>query len=206
MKPLHITGAESNARAWLHHDVGWCFAVTCGTHSWVPCTLQAPQVPLWAACPSPKHRQPQGWSKPFTGSSAQGVRCGWHRGGPASPWGMKVPCPRVQGLVLSQRWVTRIWELGAGVSGTSNTTMPHYGHLAPLVSAAGVRFPGVGVLPGVPTGAGVKPKGPGRSLQSPGDTGLEGGSWAGSSSALISILLGLAPAHPLGSQPHRARG
>lgn len=128
------------------------------------------------------------------------------QGGPSKSPGMNVSCPRVQGLVLSQRWVTRIWELGAGVSGTSNTTMPHCGHLAPLVSAAGVRFPGVGVLPGVPTGAGVKPKGPGRSLQSPGDTGVEGGSWAGSSSALISILLGLAPAHPLGSQPHRARG
>ncbi|NWS21891.1 ELN protein, partial [Pachyramphus minor] len=32
------------------------------------------------------------------------------------------------------------------------------------LSAAGIRFPGVGVLPGVPTGAGVKPKAPGRSL------------------------------------------
>ncbi|NWW58653.1 ELN protein, partial [Ifrita kowaldi] len=29
-----------------------------------------------------------------------------------------------------------------------------------VLPGAGVRFPGVGVLPGVPTGAGVKPKGP----------------------------------------------
>ncbi|NXQ08150.1 ELN protein, partial [Vidua macroura] len=31
-----------------------------------------------------------------------------------------------------------------------------------VLPGAGVRFPGVGVLPGVPTGAGVKPKAPGR--------------------------------------------
>ncbi|NWH21780.1 ELN protein, partial [Grus americana] len=31
-----------------------------------------------------------------------------------------------------------------------------------VLPGAGVRFPGVGVLPGVPTGAGVKPKVPGR--------------------------------------------
>lgn len=119
-------------------------------------------------------------------------------GYPSKPRGVRVPSPRVQGLVLSQRWVTRIWELGAGVSGTSNTRVPHCAHLAPPVSATGVRFPGVGVLPGVPTGAGVKPKGPGRSPPFPGDAGVEGGSRAGSSSALIPILLGLAPAHHLG--------
>lgn len=33
---------------------------------------------------------------------------------------MGVPCLRVQGLVLSQGWVTRVWEVGAGVLGTSN--------------------------------------------------------------------------------------
>lgn len=42
-------------------------------------------------------------------------------------------------------------------------------------------------------------------LDALGDTGVEGRSRAGSSSALIPILLGLAPAQPLGSQPHRAR-
>ncbi|NWH33315.1 ELN protein, partial [Chloropsis hardwickii] len=40
-----------------------------------------------------------------------------------------------------------------------------------VVPGAGVRFPGVGVLPGVPTGVGVKPKAPGRSPQSPWNTG-----------------------------------
>lgn len=32
---------------------------------------------------------------------------------------------------------------------------------SPLFAPSGARFPGVGVLPGVPTGAGVKPKAPG---------------------------------------------
>uniref|UniRef100_A0A663MQG3 Uncharacterized protein n=1 Tax=Athene cunicularia TaxID=194338 RepID=A0A663MQG3_ATHCN len=99
---------------------------------------------------------------------------GWNRRGPESPQGMRLPCPWVQGLVLTQRWVAGSSELG-----TSNATMPHRAHPAPPVSAAGVRFPGVGVLPGVPTGAGVKPKGPGRSPPSPGDTTVEGGSGAG---------------------------
>lgn len=34
----------------------------------------------------------------------------------------------------------------------------------PLCSTPGIRFPGVGVLPGVPTGTGIKAKGPGMSL------------------------------------------
>lgn len=100
------------------------------------------------------------------------------------------------GVMLSQRCRMRTWELGAGVLGISKAMISHSAHLAPPVSAAGVRFPGIGVLPGVPTGAGVKPKGPGRSQQSPGDTGA--------SPALIPNLQGLAPAHPLGSQPYRA--
>lgn len=32
---------------------------------------------------------------------------------------------------------------------------------SPLFALSGARFPGIGVLPGVPTGAGVKPKAPG---------------------------------------------
>ncbi|NXA54604.1 ELN protein, partial [Nothocercus julius] len=42
-----------------------------------------------------------------------------------------------------------------------------------VLPGAGVRFPGVGVLPGVPTGAGVKPKAPGM-FSAVGFTGLGG--------------------------------
>ncbi|NXF77775.1 ELN protein, partial [Sclerurus mexicanus] len=66
-----------------------------------------------------------------------------------------------------------------------------------VLPGAGVRFPGVGVLPGVPTGAGVKPKAPGRSPQSPGNTWLQ---------LCSPIPLELAPAHPLASLPYRAPG
>lgn len=34
-----------------------------------------------------------------------------------------------------------------------------------LSAPPGTRFPGVGVLPGVPTGTGVKPKAPGMQMQ-----------------------------------------
>lgn len=83
--------------------------------------------------------------------------------------------------------MTGIWELG-----TSNVTRPQ---VTPLVSAPGVRFPGVGVLPGVPTGAGVKPKGPGRSPQPSWNAGVGSG-----------LAPARPPAHPLGPQPYRAPG
>lgn len=75
-----------------------------------PGCLQAPQTLGWAARPfkpPPNHRQPQCWSKPFPGSSARGGVRGLARGGgvPANPQGMRVPCPRGRGVVLSQRWV-----------------------------------------------------------------------------------------------------
>lgn len=145
-------------------------------------------------CGQPAPAQP---SSPRTGANPLG--CGeLAQGCPRMPPGDEDTLSQGRGVVLSQRCRTRTWELGAGVLGTSKATMSHPAHLAPPVSAAGVRFPGIGVLPGVPTGAGVKPKGPGRSPQSPGDTGA--------SPALVPSMQGLAPAHPLGSQPHRARG
>lgn len=85
--------------------------------------------------------------------------------------------------------MTGIWELGVRVLGASNIPRPQ---LTPLVSAAGVRFPGVGVLPGVPTGAGVKPKAPGMALSPLGTLGWVQG-W---------LQLGTS-AYPLRSQPYR---
>lgn len=109
--------------------------------------------------------------------------------------------------MLSQSWAMRAGELHAGFLGASNAVMLLGAHLPPSVSAAGVRFPGVGVLPGVPTGAGVKPKGPGRSPPSPEQVGWRAGpGLALSSFALIPIVLGLAQTHPWGSQPLMTHG
>ncbi|NXO41931.1 ELN protein, partial [Locustella ochotensis] len=62
-----------------------------------------------------------------------------------------------------------------------------------VLPGAGVRFPGVGVLPGVPTGAGVKPKAPGRSPQSLWNTGSGATPWGrgdrASSSQVLTPLL-----------------
>lgn len=98
--------------------------------------------------------------------------------------------PEDEGTLGDWRWVTGIWKLGVGVLGTSDILRPQ---LTPLVSAAGVRFPGVGVLPGVPTGAGVKPKAPGRAPRSPWNTEVGSGlppTWHHSPSFGITALQG----------------
>uniref|UniRef100_A0A8C5NIM1 Elastin n=1 Tax=Junco hyemalis TaxID=40217 RepID=A0A8C5NIM1_JUNHY len=61
------------------------------------------------------------------------------------------------GGICNEGHVPGGWLWGSWVP----VTPPVRPQLTPLVSSPGVRFPGVGVLPGVPTGAGVKPKAPG---------------------------------------------
>lgn len=136
----------------------------------MPCSLQAPSL---------FHRQLQAWNKPLLAAGGAGS---WHRAAPASP--------EDEGALGDKRWVTGIWKLGVRVLGTGDMLRPQ---LTPLLCAPGVRFPGVGVLPGVPTGAGVKPKAPGRSPQPPWNTGVGSGlapAWHLSPSFGITALQG----------------
>lgn len=78
---------------------------TRGCH--VPC--RAPE--LLRGQPTPLLAQAQG-TPGLEQILPWGVRGGWHGGGPSKPPGNEGP--RVRGLVLNQRWVTRIRELGPG--------------------------------------------------------------------------------------------
>lgn len=165
-----------------------------------PGCLQAPQTFGWAARPPPQ--TPQITGNPRAGANPSpaalpGGGCeaaGTGSEGPSKP-------PGNEGTLFQGTRGSAEPEMGAGdagLSGTSDTTPPHRARLTPLVSAAGVRFPGVGVLPGVPTGAGVKPKVPGRSPRCP------GGHWGGGQ---VQGWLQLCPhPHPAGAGSSPAFG
>lgn len=160
-------------------------------HGWDLLTGAMYPAGTLSSCPGSLAPQRKGNTRARANPPVAALPWGWHWGGGK---------PLVYGGALSQG--TRVGaEPGMGDKGLGGGCRGLGYKQCSLVSVTGVRFPGVGVLPGVPTGAGVKPKGPGKFPRSPGDTGVEGGCRAGSSSAFILILPGLAPAHHLGRSP-----
>jgi len=82
----HCTSLGQGATPGLGCTVAWAGASLSRAGPTRGCrvTCRHPELLGGQPPPHPKHRQPQGWSKPFPGSAAPGVR---HRGGPSKPPG-----------------------------------------------------------------------------------------------------------------------